>query len=60
MSYIKYISKLFLIALGRTGIVLLVCFFSVLVVIIYYKFMGDPRCMDGYVAKEGEMIMCQE
>ena len=60
MIYIKYIGRLFLIALVRSGIVLFVCFLSVICIMLYYQFFGDPRCGEGYVAREGEMIVCKE
>lgn len=60
MRYIKYIAKLMLIAFGRTGIVLIVCLLSVIAVMLFFKANGDPRCVEDYVAKEGEMIVCQE
>ena len=60
MIYLKYIARLFLIALGRSSIVLFVCFLSIILVLLYYNFLGDPRCADGYNSKEGEMIICKE
>lgn len=60
MIYLKYIARLILIALGRSGIILFVCFLSIVLVLLYYKILGDPRCVDGYNSKEGEMIICQE
>lgn len=60
MPYIKYIAKLMVIAFGRTGLVLIVCLLSVIAVMLFFQANGDPRCVEGYVAKEGEMIVCEE
>ena len=60
MPYIKYIAKLMLIAFGRTGLVLIVCLLSVIGVMLFFQANGDPRCVEDYVAKEGEMIVCEE
>jgi len=27
---------------------------------LFFQANGDPRCVEGYVAKEGEMIVCEE
>jgi len=48
------------IAFGRTGLVLMVCLLSVIFVMLFFQANGDPRCVEGYVAKEGEMIVCEE
>ncbi len=49
-----------LIAFGRTGLVLIVCLLSVIAVMLFFQANGDPRCVEDYVAKEGEMIVCEE
>ena len=48
------------IAFGRTGLVLMVCLLSVIFVTLFFQANGDPRCVEGYVAKEGEMVVCEE
>ena len=60
MPYIKYIARLMVIAFGRTGLVLMVCLLSVIFVTLFFQANGDPRCVEGYVAKEGEMVVYEE